>query len=222
MAKRLGIIGHPVAHSLSPVFQGAALRECGLDVGYEAWDTPLEALEQRVASLREEGVLGANVTVPHKEVVIRFLDELGGQSSAVGAVNTIVNRWAAYGFNTDGPGFVRALRQRGRVRPGRPHPSSSWAPAAPPAASLSPCSKRASNMAIANRTRERAQSLARALDAPGRVSVVDAETSPAPYDCVINTTSVGMHGTGTEGRSPVEFPVARPGQLAVDIVYAPK
>ncbi|MBE0610123.1 MAG: shikimate dehydrogenase, partial [Dehalococcoidia bacterium] len=67
MTRRAGIIGHPVAHSLSPVFQSAAFAHCGLDVVYERWDTAAGRLAERVASLRDSDVLGANVTIPHKE-----------------------------------------------------------------------------------------------------------------------------------------------------------
>ncbi|MEX2080115.1 MAG: shikimate dehydrogenase, partial [Dehalococcoidia bacterium] len=87
-----GIIGHPVAHSISPAFQQAAFAHSGLDVAYELWDTTAAGLPARIASLRAAGVLGANVTIPHKESVVPLLDELGDQSTRVGAVNTIVNR----------------------------------------------------------------------------------------------------------------------------------
>src|SRR5687767_11526050 len=103
MTRLAGIIGHPVAHSLSPAFQQAAFANCGLDVRYELWDTPAAGLAQRLESLRDPFVLGANVTIPHKEAVIPLLDELGGQSARAGAVNTIVNREGRlFGFNTDG------------------------------------------------------------------------------------------------------------------------
>jgi len=98
MTGRVGIIGHPVAHSLSPVFQGAAFAICGLDVHYEAWDTPPGRLPERIASLRTPGCLGANVTIPHKEAVIPLLDELGGLSARVGAVNTIVRKGKTKNF----------------------------------------------------------------------------------------------------------------------------
>ncbi|MGH2611287.1 MAG: shikimate dehydrogenase family protein, partial [Tepidiformaceae bacterium] len=81
MTKLAGIIGYPVGHSLSPVFQGAAFAHCGLDVSYEAWPTTGEELHARIVNLRGEQYLGANVTIPHKETVIPFLDELGGQSA---------------------------------------------------------------------------------------------------------------------------------------------
>src|SRR5690606_19940784 len=96
----------------------AAFRHCGLDVTYERWDTPLDDLPSRVEALRAVDVVGANVTVPHKEAVIPLLDELGGQSARMGAVNTIVNREGRlFGFNTDGPGFVAALRNEAAFEP---------------------------------------------------------------------------------------------------------
>ncbi|HEY7833651.1 MAG TPA: hypothetical protein VIG30_08790, partial [Ktedonobacterales bacterium] len=88
---RVGLIGHPVAHSRSPALQQAALDACGIAARYELWDTPPEALAARVAALRAPGVLGANVTVPHKLAVMPLLDALAPSAARLaGAVNTIV------------------------------------------------------------------------------------------------------------------------------------
>src|SRR4030065_736568 len=102
----LGVIGDPGKRSLSPVFQQAAIGALRLDITYERWATPPDGLETRVASLRAPHVLGANVTIPHKEAVIPLLDELDGLARKVGAVNTIANREGRlHGHNTDVEGF---------------------------------------------------------------------------------------------------------------------
>ena len=87
---RVGLIGHPVGHSVSPVFQQAAFDALGLPFRYEAWDTPEADLPGRIASLRDDGFIGANVTVPHKQMVVALLDTVTADAAAVGAVNTIV------------------------------------------------------------------------------------------------------------------------------------
>jgi shikimate dehydrogenase len=98
----LGVIGDPGKRSLSPVFQQAAIDALGLDITYERWATPPEALVTRVEGLRAPSVLGANVTIPHKQAVIPLLDELDPLAEKVGAVNTIMNRdGRLHGYNTD-------------------------------------------------------------------------------------------------------------------------
>ena len=76
MPQRLGIIGHPIGHSISPLFQQAALDAIGFDGTYEPWDVAPDGVGEFVAGLRAPGTLGINVTVPHKEAVIPFLDEV--------------------------------------------------------------------------------------------------------------------------------------------------
>jgi shikimate dehydrogenase len=212
-----------VGHSLSPVFQQAALDHCGLDVRYEAWETPEESLAERVASLRDAGYLGANVTIPHKERVIPLLDELGGQSAKVGAVNTIVNREGRlFGFNTDGPGFVAALRNEANFDPARKAILVLGAGGAARGIVFALAEARADNIGIWNRSAGRAGKLAADLGTTG----VSVHTAALPdtggYDCIVNCTSVGMEGTGTEGESPCDLSTARESALAVDIVYRPE
>ena len=108
--KRIALLGYPLSHSLSPIMQQAALDLAKLDWSYEALPTRPEALEDRIASMRKGGWLGANVTIPLKELVLSLLDGLESEAQQVGAVNTIVNergRWI--GHNTDVSGFLSDL-----------------------------------------------------------------------------------------------------------------
>jgi len=110
--KRVGLIGYPVAHSLSPRMQNAGFERLGIEASYELWETPASALEARVQTLRASDMFGANVTIPHKEAVLPWLDECDPQAARIGAVNTIVNRQGRLvGYNTDAPGFLQALRE---------------------------------------------------------------------------------------------------------------
>ncbi|HWV23786.1 MAG TPA: shikimate dehydrogenase [Thermomicrobiales bacterium] len=108
--KRAGVIGYPVDHSLSPVLQNAALQELGIDATYELWPTAPEDLPARIASLREPGILGANVTVPHKQAVMDLVDSITDTARRIGAVNTIVpSAEGLVGDNTDAYGFRTSI-----------------------------------------------------------------------------------------------------------------
>ncbi|MBI4302362.1 MAG: shikimate dehydrogenase, partial [Chloroflexi bacterium] len=117
---RIGLLGYPLTHSISPLFQQAALDHCGLEGRYQLWETEPSALAAVVAQLRQPDCLGANVTVPHKEVVVPLLDEVDELASAIGAVNTIVNKDGhLVGYNTDAEGFMRGLEEDGGFQPAR-------------------------------------------------------------------------------------------------------
>ena len=106
------LLGHPVAHSLSPAMHNAAFAALGLPHHYETRDVEAERLEDFVDSLRRDDVLGANVTIPHKERALRYVDEAGKDARRVSAINTIVRRGARLtGENTDLYGFERAIAE---------------------------------------------------------------------------------------------------------------
>ncbi len=110
MTKRVVLIGHPVAHSLSAAMQQAAFDAAGVDARYELWDRPPIALHDSIEELRAEEFLGANVTIPHKERVAPLMDRLVEEATATGAVNTITREGhRLVGHNTDVIGFRTAL-----------------------------------------------------------------------------------------------------------------
>ncbi|HET8784193.1 MAG TPA: shikimate dehydrogenase [Candidatus Limnocylindrales bacterium] len=110
MTKRVVLIGHPVAHSLSGAMQQAAFDELGIDARYELWDKPPIELADAIAELRTDEFLGANVTIPHKERVVPMVDRLTEEAAATGAVNTITREGKRLvGHNTDVAGFKVAL-----------------------------------------------------------------------------------------------------------------
>jgi shikimate dehydrogenase len=223
MTRLAGVIGYPVAHSLSPAFQTAAFRASGLDVRYELWETAPESLAGRIVSLRDPKYLGANVTIPHKQAVIPLLDELGGQSSRVGAVNTIVNRSGRlFGFNTDGQGFVLAMRNEAHADPSDRSILLLGAGGAARGIAFALAEAKAGRIGIWNRTSARAERLAADVAGAGALATpVPALSDLSPYDVIVNCTSVGMEGSGTESSAPCDISTARPGTLIADIVYAP-
>ena len=110
MTKRVVLIGHPVAHSLSGAMQQAAFDATGIDARYELWDRAPIALPDAIEEVRGDGFLGANVTIPHKERVVPLIDKLTEEAQATGAVNTLTREGRRLvGHNTDVPGFVVAL-----------------------------------------------------------------------------------------------------------------
>ena len=110
MTKRVVLIGHPVAHSLSGAMQQAAFDAAGIDARYELWDRPPIELADAIGELRGDDFLGANVTIPHKEKVVPLVDRLTEEGHATGAVNTITREGKKLiGHNTDVPGFRVAL-----------------------------------------------------------------------------------------------------------------
>ena len=112
---RLGLIGYPVSHSLSPVIQTAALQSCGLEGDYSLFPIHPEdkpGLKSLLDQIRTGEIQGLNVTIPHKQNVIEFLDELTSTAVAIGAVNTIYKQdHILIGDNTDAPGFLSDLKR---------------------------------------------------------------------------------------------------------------
>jgi len=228
--KLLGVIGYPLGHSLSPAFQQAALDALGIDARYERWETPPEALEERVAALRDPLCLGANVTVPYKERVIPLLDELDEVATQAGAVNTIVNRGGRLmGHNTDVDGFLRALREAGDFEPRGCIALVLGAGGAARAAVLALVRSGASLVYVANRTYHRVFRLVedlRPLAARTRLvslplTYAALQGASVGWDLVVNCTTLGMPGTVDANKSPLPAELIPADCLVFDLVYRP-
>ena len=112
--KIAGLFGYPVEHTLSPAMHNAAFTELGLDYCYVPFLVHPDYLEYAVKAIKSLNLSGVNVTVPHKEKVMPFLDEINEEASFIGAVNTIVNSGGRLiGYNTDGRGFIESLSEGG-------------------------------------------------------------------------------------------------------------
>ena len=226
MPQRLGIIGHPIGHSISPVFQQAALDDIGFDGTYQAWDVAQEDVRIFVQGLREPGTLGINVTVPHKEAVIPFLDEVDDWASTAGAVNTIVNREGRLtGHNTDGIGFLRALREGADFEPRGKDVLVLGAGGSARGVVYALARAGVAQIFIANRTVERAERLA-SLSIDSGVAAVGLGLSDAPgstreVSLIVNCTSMGMvHGPDETG-TPLTGADIPSSVLVNDLVYNP-
>ena len=217
--QRVGLIGHPIAHSVSAAFQQAAFDALGRDTKYELWDTLPEGLEQRVASLRDGEVLGANVTVPHKEAVIPFLEYVEPSAAAIGAVNTVVHRGDALaGHNTDALGFKLACEEAEIDIATRPAVIVGAGGAARAIVYLlSGADPR--SILVLNRTADRARKVAVDFGV-GCDSLAEAPASVfRTARLLVNTTSVGMAG-GDEG-TPIDTALLSPSCTVIDVVANP-
>ena len=226
MPQRLGIIGHPIGHSISPVFQQAALDAIGFDGTYQAWDVAPDGVGEFVDGLRAPGTLGINVTVPHKEAVIPFLDEVDDWASTAGAVNTIINRGGRLaGHNTDGIGFLRALREGADFEPRGRDVLVLGAGGSARGVVYALARAGVAQMFIANRTLERAQRLA-ALSIDSGAAAESLELSQAgeaarEVALIVNCTSMGMvHGPDETG-TPLSAASIPSSVLVNDLVYNP-
>jgi shikimate dehydrogenase len=203
---RLGVIGDPVAHSLSPALHQPALDERGIPAIYERWHTRGADLASRVESLRDPEILGASVTVPHKIAVMSMIDEVSPAARRAGAVNTIVNRGGAlFGDNTDIYGFGVTVSD---ALAGRTPQVAIvlGAGGAARAVVLALEAAGAAEIVVANRDVERARLLAQDLQpAPVRPIRLDDEflTRELPRaDLLVNATSLGWH----PGETPIALP----------------
>jgi shikimate dehydrogenase len=193
------LLGHPVAHSLSPAMHNAAFAALGLPHHYETRDVEADRLEDFVDALRKDDVLGANVTIPHKERVLRYMDEAAESALRVGAVNTIVRRGARLvGENTDVYGFERAISEPATGKKlfvdGTVLILGAGGAARACAVVLL---TRGNVVQVASRTRARADQLAAAIDVDGRRPIAVRWPTPddlATVDGVVNATPLGLHG----------------------------
>ncbi len=226
MTKRVVLIGHPVAHSLSGAMQQAAFDAAGIPAAYELWDrSPLE-LADAIAELRSDDFLGANVTIPHKEKAATLVDRLTEEAHATGAVNTITREGKRLvGHNTDVPGFRVALDTLvGKQRmPRQAVVLGSGGGARAVVHGL--VAEGFQRIVIFNRHLHRAEGLVRffARSAahmelramPWHESIIEAELAKAKV--LVNATSVGLAGDET----PVPGELIPPGLLVMDLVYNP-
>ncbi len=221
--KVLGIFGHPVAHSLSPLMHNFASKKLGLPYTYVAFDVEPAMLKKAVDGIRALGIAGVNVTVPHKEAVVRHLDAVDAEARAIGAVNTIINNGGKLtGTNTDGIGFLRALKTR-RFNPRGKRVIIVGAGGSSRAIGVTLWRAGVKEIAVINRTPAAGKKLVEALSQFGAATFVPAASADAgallaKADLVVQCTSLGMK---KDDPLPLRDPAFRKGQLVYDIIYSP-
>ena len=194
------LIGRPVAHSLSPAMHNAAFAKLGLPHRYEAREIAEKDLAATLDRMRrDDDVLGANVTIPYKEAVLRLVDEVDDEARRIGAVNTIVCRGGRLiGDNTDRYGFHHGLESAGILSISNKDVLVLGAGGAARACAME---LRAGNdVLVANRSIERAQRLVDSISPPedkgGELRAIgwDEARQLAWTDALVNATPLGMHG----------------------------
>lgn len=217
-----GVIGFPVAQSLSPPMHNAAFRALGLDAVYVPFPVHPDHLPAAVAGLAAVGVRGFNVTVPHKQAIVPLLDEVLPEARAIGAVNTVrIADGRLSGTNTDGAGFLRALEHDLGFRPAGRSVLLLGAGGSARSIALALLGAGVGALTLANRTLERAAALA--ADCRARVpgcaveAVALERVAGVAPDLLVNATTVGMG----DGRSPVALEAVGVRGAVCDIVYHP-
>ena len=229
MTATIALLGHPIAHSISPRFQQAALDALGIDARYEAWDTPRADLAVAVERLRSGDVLGANVTIPHKEAMLGLVDRPDALARRVGAVNTVYRREGRlHATNTDVTGFLSALASEGVDLQGV---DAVLLGAGGAARAVVVALRRAGarSVTIANRTAARAEAL-RSLGG-GELHVQTCPLDPADESLrtalreaglVIHSTPQGMAHGPDEQATPLPPELLSANHVAFDLVYVPE
>lgn len=215
------VIGHPIAHSRSPLIHGTWLAEHGIDGTYEAIDVAPEALPGFFERLRSGEFAGGNVTIPHKEAVFALCDNVDELARKIGAVNTLVVRQGqVYGTNTDYLGFLGNLDANAPGWSDDLDAALVLGAGGAARAILVALKSRNIPVILLNRTRATAERLANEFGHDGfTAGTLDDINQLAPRaGLVVNTTSLGMHGTRFD---QFDMNVLRPGTLVTDIVYSP-
>jgi shikimate dehydrogenase len=224
--KRLAVLGHPVSHSRSPAMQNAALEALGLagEWGYAAIEVEPGEFAARTRALPEQGFVGANVTIPHKEAALELADEASGDAERIGAANTLSFREGViHADNTDASGLLAALPDpvEGKralvLGAGGSARAAVWALA-----------EQGAPVSVWNRTPERADQLVRDLAragartaAEGRLTAVTAEQIRANgYELIVNCTAIGMRDEDPFEHLPLDPDRLGKGVVVVDLVYA--
>ena len=224
MSKRVVLIGHPVAHSLSGAMQQAAFDDQAIDAVYELWDRPPITLAEAIGELRGDDFLGANVTIPHKERVVPLVDRLTEEAHATGAVNTITKEGRRLvGHNTDVPGFRFALdRLVGKQKMPR-QAVVLGAGGGARAVVYGLITEGFQRVVVFNRHLHRAESLVKHFGRsaahmdlramPWHDSIIESELAKAKV--LVNATSIGLSGDET----PVPGDLIPPEMLVLDLIY---
>jgi len=224
-----GVIGWPVKHSLSPPMHNAAFAALDLDWVYVPFEVAPDAVGAAISGMRALGIRGLNVTIPHKAAAAEAVDELDDASAALAAVNTLhCVDGRLLGYNTDGPGFVRSLREAGYSATGK-KVALIGAGGSARAVAYAMAGESADCISVINRSIERAVAVAdliRDRATYPRIEAVDlaspdAEARVAEADIVIDSTSVGMHPkVDVEPVVPAQWLHAD--QVVCDLTYNPR
>lgn len=216
------VIGHPVNHSRSPRMHNFWLAHFGLEGYYIPLDIDPKKFERSIRNLPELGLVGANITIPYKEKVLKIADKISDRAALVGAANTLtfLPNGGIYADNTDGYGFLQNIKSKYKDWSAREGISVVFGAGGASRAILAALIEDgASDIILANRTRSRADQLR--SDFGAKIKVVEwmkIQNYLSDASTIINTTSLGMVG---KTDLPIPLSALKKNTLVTDIVYTP-
>ncbi len=223
--KNLGVIGYPIAHSFSPAMHNAALSAAGLDYAYIAMPVAQEELENAVKGIKALNFRGINVTIPHKQAIMEYLDEINEDAKIIGAVNTVVNdNDRLTGYNTDVIGFIDALKNAG-FEPAGKNAVMLGAGGAARAVVWGLIKENIKTLSIGVRNVAKVQPLVEYFKDYISIQLFDWKdpafnTALKEADLLINTTPLGMT-PNVEAMPPVAWDCVSSDTFVYDIIYTP-
>jgi shikimate dehydrogenase len=229
----LGVFGEPVGHSLSPKMHNAALKACKIDMQYARFQISPSELQSAFDLIRELNFVGVNLTTPHKIAACQFVDEIDDNARRISAINTVkVDNAKLRGYNTDGKGFARAIRQEFAVDLRDLRVMIMGAGGAARAIALQCAKENCERLVIANRSFEKAKQLAEELreffagpkvlgPVPRLQAIAWDETAirfqVANLDLIVNATPLGLNRSDA---SPIPARLLAPHIMVCDTVYS--
>jgi len=230
---RLGVFGDPVEHSLSPQMQNAALKHCKIEMQYARFHISPGELREAIELIRKLEFVGVNLTIPHKIAAVGLLDAAEENVKRIGAANVIkIDGGKMHGFNTDGYGFARAIREEFSVDLRDLRVMILGAGGAARAIALQCAKENSERLVIVNRSFENAQKLAdelrdffagpKVLGPVPRLQAVPLEEAAirfqiANVDLVVNATPVGLNRGDP---SPIPARLLAPHLMIYDTIYS--
>lgn len=220
-----GVIGDPIEHTLSPIIQNAAFKALDLDYVFLAFKVSPNQVDKAIAGMRALEIVGLNVTMPHKEAVIKNLDQIDENAKFLNAVNTIHNKdGQLIGYNTDGIGAIKALKENGSNPKGKKILLLGAGGSARAIAYA--LAKQTDELIILNRTVSVAKKIVNLLNKTlNKKILADSLTTQKirehiqQSDILINATSVGMKPNSNQSLIPKQL--IKPKMTIMDIVYNP-
>jgi shikimate dehydrogenase len=226
-SRLLGVFGDPIAHSLSPKIHNISLAHLDLNYRYQPFHVRPEQLKEALYGFRALGGVGFNATVPHKVPLLSLMDRLDPAAEKIGAVNTVAieKNGDLSGYNTDAYGFFTALREQCTESLSQKNILVLGAGGACRAVLVALLDGGAEKITLANRTLQRAEDLAAYFTnyyPQAKIKPIPLDFPKLPLeetDILINTTSLGLHGTDS---FPLDIPRLLPQTIIYDIVYSPQ
>lgn len=222
--KVYSVIGHPVSQSFSPKIHNYLFEKYGIDAVYVSYDVDLNHVKEGIDGIRHLGIMGTNVTIPHKIEVMKYLDEIDEKAKLFGAVNTIKNvNGKLYGYNTDGTGLTKSLKDSSGETIEDKRVLIIGAGGACRSIAMQLAMERAASIEIVNRSIEKAEVIVKSINSHFDTKAIASSKTITQkdiddIDIIINTTPIGM---GTD-ECPIDTSLIPPKNMIIaDAVYKP-